>query len=638
MMRFDPTLQVKRLQVCRGDLIAYDEEFHAGINVIRGENSSGKSTVLNALFYGLGGDQTRWSDAAKLCSHINVEVEVNGLPATLSREISSKSGRPMDIYGGRLDDAVSAPRAEWRRFPYSRVGERESFSQSLFGVLGIPEAANDQYGNITIHQLLRLMYSDQLSPIEELFRGESFDSATTRENVGRLLCGAFDAELYDNELRIRDLTRDFEAQSAELRSLLAVLGRSDQTLTTDWLVAERANLISRKNELVASAQQAQKEVALGETSELTLDRRGALYERLSDLQEALSNREIERDQLVVESADSERFIQSLEYKYEALADAALAADAVGDVRYSHCPACHAEIAQRTADVCHLCSGPIDPKKAQDRIVAIRNDLAIQLRQSRQIQEDRKKLLAEADAGAAETRAEWQQVAAEFNTARRQPTNDAQVRLGAINRELGYVDKALEDLVVKERLVSEIERLRSAKDEIRQSLSALQSRNEVLRAEQMSRLSDSYTAIADECLWFISHDLKREEAFDRPRQVDFSFSKNNIKVDGQDYFSASSRVVLKNAFASGFLFAALNNSFMNHFRLLLLDTIEDKGMEPVRSQNFQNLLRDRSEASDVDHQIIFATSMISPDLDDDRFTVGHFATRDNPTLAIGVLGV
>ena len=62
------------------------------------------------------------------------------------------------------------------------------------------------------------------------------------------------------------------------------------------------------------------------------------------------------------------------------------------------------------------------------------------------------------------------------------------------------------------------------------------------------------------------------------------------------------------------------------------------MEPVRSQNFQNLLRDRSEASDVDHQIIFATSMISPDLDDDRFTVGHFATRDNPTLAIGVLGV
>lgn len=343
MMRFEPTLQVRRLQVLRDDLVAYDERFHSGINVIRGENSSGKSTILNALFYGLGGDVTRWSDAAKLCTHVNVEVEINGFPATLSREISGKSSRPMDIYGGHLDDAVLAPTSEWKRFPYSRVGNRESFSQSLFALLGIPEAANDQYGNITMHQLLRLMYSDQLSPIEELFRSESFDSATTRENVGRLLCGAFDSELYDNELKIRELTKEFESKSAELRSLLAVLGRSDQTLTLDWLNAERANLVNRKNELVLLASDAQKEVAMGEGASLTLDRRGALYERLSKLQAQLSDQEAERDQLLVEVADSARFIDSLEYKHEALADAALAADAVGDVRYSHCPACHAEL-------------------------------------------------------------------------------------------------------------------------------------------------------------------------------------------------------------------------------------------------------------------------------------------------------
>jgi hypothetical protein len=65
----------------------------------------------------------------------------------------------------------------------------------------------------------------------------------------------------------------------------------------------------------------------------------------------------------------------------------------------------------------------------------------------------------------------------------------------------------------------------------------------------------------------------------------------------------------------------------------MDTMEDKGMEVIRSHNFQNLLLTLSKTCDVDHQIIFATSMISPDLDTDEYTVGEFSTRDNPTLKL-----
>ena len=36
--------------------VAYDEQFHHGVNIIRGTNSSGKSTVMRLLFYALGGD------------------------------------------------------------------------------------------------------------------------------------------------------------------------------------------------------------------------------------------------------------------------------------------------------------------------------------------------------------------------------------------------------------------------------------------------------------------------------------------------------------------------------------------------------------------------------------------------------
>jgi hypothetical protein len=66
---------------------------------------------------------------------------------------------------------------------------------------------------------------------------------------------------------------------------------------------------------------------------------------------------------------------------------------------------------------------------------------------------------------------------------------------------------------------------------------------------------------------------------------------------------------------------------------MIDTIEDKGMEPERSHNFQNQILRKSDSSNVEHQVIFATAMISPDLDDEKFLIGRFYTRDEPTLKI-----
>src|SRR4051794_2277389 len=99
MTRYDPCLIVTHLQIERNGKAVYDEPFHPGVNIIRGQNSSGKSTILNFLFYGLGGDLADWSEAALRCSRVNVEVLLNGKTATLSREISKELGQPMDVFG-----------------------------------------------------------------------------------------------------------------------------------------------------------------------------------------------------------------------------------------------------------------------------------------------------------------------------------------------------------------------------------------------------------------------------------------------------------------------------------------------------------------------------------------------------------
>jgi AAA domain len=198
MTWFEPTLVVERMRVERDAAVAYDEAFHVGVNIIRGDNSSGKSTILNFLFYALGGDLSDWSAAARLCTRVLVQVRLNDAVATLARDVSLKPKRPMDLFPGDMNEALIAPHSEWLRFGYSRSEARDSFSQALFRLMNVPEVVTDASGNITMNQLLRLLYADQLSPVESLFKHQGiFDNADHRDAIGRLLFGSHSVTLYE---------------------------------------------------------------------------------------------------------------------------------------------------------------------------------------------------------------------------------------------------------------------------------------------------------------------------------------------------------------------------------------------------------------------------------------------------------
>lgn len=53
MTLLKPTLLVMRLVIKRSQHVVYDEKFHAGVNIIRGENGSGKTTVVESIIYAL---------------------------------------------------------------------------------------------------------------------------------------------------------------------------------------------------------------------------------------------------------------------------------------------------------------------------------------------------------------------------------------------------------------------------------------------------------------------------------------------------------------------------------------------------------------------------------------------------------
>ncbi|WP_108483890.1 hypothetical protein [Oceaniglobus ichthyenteri] len=55
------------------------------------------------------------------------------------------------------------------------------------------------------------------------------------------------------------------------------------------------------------------------------------------------------------------------------------------------------------------------------------------------------------------------------------------------------------------------------------------------------------------------------------------------------------------------------------------------MEDKKSHNFQDIIVKVSEAAKLDHQIIFTTSTINPELDGDELTIGPQYTHQQRTL-------
>lgn len=632
----NPSLIITRLTVKRDEHIAYDEAFHAGVNVIRGENSSGKSTIMNFLFYGLGGDLYEWSDLALLCTDVWTEVQINGHPATLRREVGQTSRTAMEIFSGAYDEAVQAPAESWTRYPYQRSAQKESFSQALFRLMGMPDVAGEGSGNITMHQILRLLYSDQLSPIDNLFRLEpvAADSPNLREIIGNLLCGAYNDQIYELQIKLRLEEKEFSDVSSDLRSIIAILRGGDRGTGLKWVEEQRARIIKERDAKLAQIAEAEQAYYVKQQDDdVSRNAHKALYIKVQNLQRRLNDISSEINALEFEIADSSRFIRSLEDRIETLRDARSVSNHFEAFVFLSCPACFAEI-EETDEIgaCHLCKTPFDTERARERIVGLMNEAAIQLKQSRILQDKRSAKLADLQSAYEATEEEWRRAARELQALEVLPSTEARDRLRELHRNLGYLDRELDDVESQLELAQRIDELRNRREVLNASIERTKERIDELRAAHYRRLTEAHRRIEKNIIYFLTRDLRRQDSFENPQSVDFSFRENRISVDGESYVSASSRVILKNSFVVAFLKSAMEDPKFRHPRILMLDTTEDKGMEVQRSENFQNLILEMSRTSDVTHQVIYATAMPSNDIQDDDL-IGDHSTRDSGTLKI-----
>lgn len=631
MTLFKPTLMLARLRIEKGSRCVYDEPFHNGVNIIRGENSSGKSTIMNMIYYALGGDLSKWSEEALLCDYVYAEVELNGSSATLRREISDQVGRPMDIIGLSLSEALKAPISNWTRYPYTR-STKESFSQVLFRLLEIPEAAGETTGNLTMHQVLRLTYADQLSPAESLFRYDGrWDTPTIRDAVGRLLCGAQETKIYENQLRLRDLKKQFDKLDAQFSAFISAYGGEAQPLTMDWIRLQKENLSVEIEGLSRKIQNVERKQLVSDGDELTLREQDVAYAEMQKHLAALNTAQDEQSKLSVATLDLRQYIKSQREKLQSLQDAQVVSESIGDINFDACPVCLEPIIDAPEHACHLCKTPVDPEQRKGQFVRLVNEISLQVKQAEHVLQKKQDDLLQVNARVELARRGWKVASSRFDLIKSHPTSETQAELRQLYQEKGYLERQIEDQDRLEAIASKLSSVSAAKERVSGEITKLEDENKTLEKAQEKKLATAYTSISNCIKSLLKRDLPRQDSFKDPQSVDFDFGANRISVDGHVYFSASSRVILKTSFFVGFLFAALKNDFFRHPRFCLIDTIEDKGMEEIRSKNFQRAIVEMSCDSKVKHQIIFATSMIDEALNNEEYTVGKFSTLQSHTL-------
>ncbi|MCY3546906.1 MAG: hypothetical protein OXH49_08480 [Gemmatimonadetes bacterium] len=630
MTRLDPTIWLSRLVVLKAGKAVYDQRFHCGVNIIHGENGSGKSTIADFIFFALGGEHTNWRRKASLCDFTLAEVCINGTFVTLRREVLEIGQRPMGIFWGTLDDGQSSPIDTWNIYPFRSSANKESFSQVLFRSLGMPEVIRDDLDSrITMHQMLRLVYVDQKTQYDKLFRDDNFDAFVTRNAVGDLLVGTYDAELYKLELRKRETRNEITQLTAELNGIGTVLREADESLTVSMLRDSMEAARSERDEVLerlrARDSRTTEEVAASLAAQVNGIAAGLVESKqeVSELAGKLENVDFEL-------ADSDDFMEALRFRLDALDDSTRTRTMLGSASFSFCPLCLNPVDDELEDACALCRQPIADRDGAN-VLRLRNELSMQIKESQKLQEerlDRRTTLAQRLSEATVLRDQRQRELDELSAGF---TSSSEAERAALHRKAGYLDREIEDLARKIRLAARVEELESRRAEKKTLFERLEDEIAGRRRVQQTRRDAATTRISQLTTTLLKQDLPREVAFQDAEAVAFDFGKDALTVDGHANFAASSMVYLKNSFHVALLQASLELDYFRYPRFALIDNVEDKGMEPPRSHNFQSLVVSVSEALEVEHQVIMTTSMLNPDLDSDAWVIGPRYTHESRTL-------
>lgn len=618
--------------------VAYDEKFHKGVNIIRGDNSSGKSTITHFIFFVLGGAFNDFVPEARKCSVVYAEVEMNNAIFTIKRAIEKDTEgninkqAPMYFFWGDMNESFDPPvNKNWQKFGYKTTDNSKSFSNVLFENLGLPIVKGEN--NITFHQILRLLYIDQDSPTSSLFFYEIFDNQLTRETVSDLLLGVYNEELYENKKRLIIVEKEFEGLKSEIRatSLFFEDGLSLNPSLLKTAIENKEKEISKIQDQIISIRKQEMEVKYEVSSKLSFQllKDEAIQQRylVNELEDKISS-------LANEIEDSTFFVKTLEKKIRALKNSIQTRAFLGNLPLEYCPECLTKInVNENSANCKLCKESIDQSFGIIQARRMEIEIGFQIKESQKLLELNKRELIELQAKRVAELGKLKDIQNQVNAALLDVKSYNEEVLDHLNSGKGF----LEGVILQYRTMLEkaelYEKLIDKKNELEKEAHFLKSYILKTEKRQVSLKESINNKIREEGVRLLNNDLDRQDEFKEAHDFSINFS-NNIAYLSSKYskYSASSNFYLKVSARFSIFLASLSVEEMRYPRFIFADNMEDKGIEKERAQNLQRILIERVNEFDTDsYQIIYTTSYITKELDESDYVVGEYYTKENRSL-------
>lgn len=589
---------------------------------------------MDLLAFSLGAENIRWKPEALKCTETLLEVQLNGAIACLRREISESPQQAMSIYWGTMGTALEAPAQLWERYPFKRSPLKSSFSQVVLNALEMPQAQGEGASNLTLHQILRVLYADQPSVHSPIFRLDRWDSTLTREMMGGYLAGVYDDELYSAQLRAREIDTELTRKVSELKGIFNILGHAGQTpdlALTSYKIEE----LEKKREALTTELTGFKS-GRGVAAPVEIDGQiASLRAQLSDARKAEAQLTDRVSRIRLEIADTELFLSEINARIGNLHESKKVRSELGAISFNFCPCCLVEIdeADRTPNSCHLCKSPEAQSSNDTQIIRMRNELVLQATESSSLLEKRRDRLSEAERDLPAAREEARRLALEYSDATSTSPSDVELHIEQTARALGTLDEEIRQAHRVKALADALSKLQRERDGLNAELASLRDAIEMLEGRQEGRKREVARRVEDAMIRLLKLDLPLQPEFVNAETANIDYVENAVYVNGSKNFSESSAVVLRHIFHLALLSASTELEYMRVPRFIMLDGIDDGGMEKERSHRLQKIIIDECSTFAVDFQLIFATSEIDPSIEGTDIVVGRAFNPGDRSLTL-----
>ena len=625
-----PFLAVQRLLVLKSGQAVYDQDFQLGVNIIRGDNGTGKTTIMDLLYFALGAELTDWTEEQERCDVTMVEVLLNYRPYVLRREIVESGKSAMYFYEGAIDDALKDSE-HWLRYSNIRSADTHSYSQQLFDLLDLPTHKTDESKNLTMHQILRLMYVDQLSETTRLLKEDKkFDNESMRRAIGEYMLGIDDLEAHNLRQELIVANRAFDSINSELKAIYRFLGSDNAILRNNQIDEEITRLNSEIDQVEAERAQVRQQ------KYEVLDER--VRERIQTINEALvefSVREYElkqrKDEISTELVDTSLFLNSLIERKTALEQSKVASDIIGELVFKYCPACLTPMDNHVEEGhCVLCKTDLTANARHYSYIQMANEINFQVNESEKLIERFHEEIDRINSDLVTISRQMRLLKDEYIEIGSN-ADQVDLMLSQLGSEIGYRKNEIETFESKRSMVAQIDKLVERKESLNERITQLQDQLDRLTDMTKDRHTLVYTDIEQKAKTIIAADGGYENVFENVEEVTIDFGRDKMFVNGRSKFSASSMTIMKNAIRIAIFLHCIKDDLARFPRFLMVDNVEDKGMTEDRSQNFQRVIVAACDSMEVDYQLIFTTSMIDPELNKSEYVVGPFYKKGEHTL-------